>query len=227
MYRVEGDAEELMEGLRPLAGPAAELQSEQVRLGNIADAVGAVGQAGEVVQQDTDDLAKAQGDDGQIIPAQAQDRKPEQKAEQRGHGPGGNQPGPETHVEIHRQQRIGIGAHGVEADIAQIQQPGQTDDDIQPQAEHYIDQHQGGQVDIAAVAEERPDQRGGNQKAPQQPVRRRFRGQQAECRRGTGQGGHPLPQGSQMITEQVEQEQEQRRPGDFHRHVCSAADQYQ
>src|SRR5690606_8594000 len=73
VHRIEVDAEELVEGLGTFAGTPAEFQSEQVRLGDVADAVGAIGQAGEVVQQDADDLAKAQGHYRQIVAAQ--DRK--------------------------------------------------------------------------------------------------------------------------------------------------------
>ena len=227
VHRVEGDTEELVKGLHALAGAAAELQSEQVRLGNAADAVGAIGQGGEIVQQDADDLAETQGDDGEIVTAQAQHRKAQQKTEQRGHGPGGDQTGPEADAEIHRQQGIGIGADGVETDIAQIQQPGQPHHNIQSQAEHHVDQHQRGQVDIAAVAEERPDQRSGDQKTPEQPAHGRPPGENAERRRGAGQGRYSEPQRRQLIAEQVEQENEQRRCGDFHGHVRSGAGQYQ
>ncbi len=47
------------------------------------------------------------------------------------------------------EERIGIGADRVEGDIAEIEQTGHADDDIQAQAEHDI--HQGGRHDIGLV----------------------------------------------------------------------------
>ena len=50
---VVADAEEAVERLvARLLGPTGKLQAEQGRPGNVGDAVGADGQAGEVVQQD-------------------------------------------------------------------------------------------------------------------------------------------------------------------------------
>ncbi len=64
------DAEELMEGLTPLVRLARKLQTEQGRLRNTGDTIGPTGDGVEVVQQDADHLAKAEGDDRQIVPAQ-------------------------------------------------------------------------------------------------------------------------------------------------------------
>ena len=41
---------------------------------------------------------------------------------------------------MHRQQRIGIGANGIESDIAQIERAGETDHNVQSPAEHHIDE---------------------------------------------------------------------------------------
>ena len=41
-----------------------------------------------------------------------------------------------------RQQRVGIGADGVEGDVAEVEQPGEPDHDVQPPAEHDVGQHQ-------------------------------------------------------------------------------------
>src|SRR5690606_27496650 len=45
--------------------------------------------------------------------------------------------------------------------------------------------------------------------------------------RRAGQGRYPMPERGQLIAEQVEQEDEQRRAGDLDRHIGPGADQYQ
>ena len=50
---------------------------------------------------------------------------------------------PEGEVEILREQREGIGADGIEGDIAEIEQPGEPDHDVEAPAEHHVDQHGG------------------------------------------------------------------------------------
>ena len=39
-----------------------------------------------------------------------------------------------------REQRVGIGADRVEGDIAEVEQAGEADDDIEAPAEHHVDQ---------------------------------------------------------------------------------------
>ena len=38
------------------------------------------------------------------------------------------------------QQRVGIGADRVEGDVAEIEQAGEADDDVEAPAEHHVDQ---------------------------------------------------------------------------------------
>ena len=38
------------------------------------------------------------------------------------------------------EQRVGIGADRVEGDVAEVEQAGEADDDVQPPAEHHVDQ---------------------------------------------------------------------------------------
>ena len=64
--------------------------------------------------------------------------------------PAKRQAGPEAEAEGLRQQRVGVGADGVERDIAEVQQTGETDDDVQPPAEHDICQYESAEVDIVA-----------------------------------------------------------------------------
>ena len=69
------------------ARTARHFDPEYGGLGNARDAIRASGQFGQVIQQQTNDLAETQGNDGQIVAAQAQHRKAEQKTEARGtHG---------------------------------------------------------------------------------------------------------------------------------------------
>ena len=48
------------------------------------------------------------------------------------------------------EQREGIGADRIEGDIAEIEQPGEADHDVQPPAEHDVGQHQDRQVEQIA-----------------------------------------------------------------------------
>ena len=125
------------------------------------DAVRAAGDLVPVEQDDADDLAEAQRDDGQIVAAQAQHRKAQQDAEAGREQAGQRQAGPEAQAEGLREQRVGIGADRVEGDVAEVEQAGEADHDVQAPAEHDVDQHGGGDVDHVAVGErqERQDER--------------------------------------------------------------------
>ena len=66
---------------------------------------------------------------------------------------------PEAEAEIARQQREGIGADRVERDIAEIEQAGEADHDVQPPAEHHVDQHRRPEIDQVARRERQERQR--------------------------------------------------------------------
>jgi len=109
-------------------------------------AVGAVGQAHPVVDDDADDFAKAQGDDGQVVAAHPQggvaDDAPGDGREARRDG----QAQPERQLEVHREQGVGVRANAEEGDVAKIEQAGQAYDDVQPQAQDDVHQHADGHV---------------------------------------------------------------------------------
>ena len=67
---------------------------------------------------------------------------------------------PEAEIEVDREQCVGVGADGVEGDVAEVEQPGEADHDVQAPAEHHVDQHRGRDVDHVAVGErqERQDE---------------------------------------------------------------------
>jgi hypothetical protein len=52
---------------------------------------------------------------------------------------------------VGRQQGVTVGAHGIKGDIAEIQQTGQTNDDVQAPAEHDIGGDEDGDVERPAV----------------------------------------------------------------------------
>ena len=148
-------------------------KSKRLAQGNAADGdrvdqvdalrtVGDIDRRVEVVEKDADDLAEAQGDDGEVVAAQAQGRRAQQHAEQPGDQRPERQYEPDRQVqaELRRsQQGIKIGADRVEGDIAQIEQAGVADHDIEPQRQHDVEQ---GEVEDAhpAVAQSGTHQEG-------------------------------------------------------------------
>ena len=119
-------------------------------------AIGDIHRAVEVAQQDTDDLAKAQGDDGQVVAAQAQGRRTQHHTASRREQGAQGQDQPDRGVHARRQQRrqgwkllqqMGrrqqrgqVGAHRVERDETHVQQPRITDHDVQAKGEHDVQQ---------------------------------------------------------------------------------------
>ncbi|MEZ0081350.1 hypothetical protein ABIF72_003824 [Bradyrhizobium japonicum] len=140
---------------------------------NAGDAVGAAGEALPVDDDEADDLAEGERHDGEIVAAQAQHGEAEQHAPERGEDAGKRQADPERPAEIGGKQRVGIGAHRVEGDVAEIEQAGEPDHDVQPPAQHHIGEHEDREIeDIALVIEDhrhkhREDQKSGRQVAAQ------------------------------------------------------------
>ena len=187
--------EELVERRLALGSVARELHAEERRARDVGQAVGAAGHRVPVEQDDPDDFAKAEGHDRQVIAAQAQHRKAEQDAERRRQSAGQRQALPEAEIEPPREQRVGVRADGVEGDVAEIQQTGEADHDVQAPAEHDVDQHGGRDVDHVAVGErqerqhEREHHAGRHQEAGVGPEQRRDPGDR--CRGGcNGLGPH-------------------------------------
>jgi hypothetical protein len=134
--------------------------AHRVDAGDAFRAVGDVHRRIQVVHENAHDLAETEGDDGQIIAAQAQCRRAEQYAEQAGgkRAHRQNRPHRPVQAELRRgQQRIGISADGIESDEAQIEQTGEADHDVQPQRQHHIQQRE---IEHAqpGVAQSRADQ---------------------------------------------------------------------
>ena len=142
-------------------GAVDEGNAEEGRPRHARDAGIAVGQVDPVDQHQADDLAEGERDDREVVAAQPQHRKAEQDAPERGEDAGDRQQHPERPrpelVEIdgevgifgdegdERQavlgeQREGIGADRVEGDVAEVEQAGEADHDVEPPAEHHVDQ---------------------------------------------------------------------------------------
>ena len=140
---------------------------------------------GPVQQQDADDLAEGERHDRQVVAAQPQHREAQHDAPEGGEDAGQRQADPEGQAEILRQQGVGIGADGVEGDVAEVEQPGQADHDVQPPAEHDVGQHQ--DADIELVAADAGDE-GQHQRRGQQRRGDQLAGLLQPVRPGAGRG---------------------------------------
>src|SRR5256885_3000147 len=153
------------------------------------DALGAVGEVEglvEIVREHADDFAEAERDDRQVISVQAQDGQAEEDA-----GAGGDEEADEQEEVEHRRRkgkaaaedlvalggardRPGVRAHREERDVAQIEQSGQANDDVQSQRQRHEDADLGRHFEVVAVvrADQRhEDQQGKAEQTDAQPAR--------------------------------------------------------
>src|SRR5690606_20816722 len=163
VHVVELPAHELVECGLALGRATNHGHAKDGGFGNARDAVGAARELIQVDEQQSDDLAKAQSYDGEVVAAQAQHRETQQITEQSGHGACQGQGFPEAPARPVVEQRVGIGPHSVKAHEAQIEQARKAHHDVQAQAQHDVDQHQGRNIDLGTAGEERPDERDGNE----------------------------------------------------------------
>ncbi|MCY1435761.1 hypothetical protein D9M71_518680 [compost metagenome] len=124
-----------------------------VQRGDIADALGAVGEVHRLVQvvhEDADDLAEAQGDDRQVIAAQLEHRRADQHPadgcghrrqwDDHPHRPVQHALDQASQLQVRRsEQGVQVGADGVEADVAHVKQAGVADDDVQAQRQQHVE----------------------------------------------------------------------------------------
>src|SRR5665647_577906 len=95
-----------------------------------------------VDQGDADDLPEAQGDDRQVVAAKSQRRRPDDDArDQRGddgdrHGHQPWEVGVRGAEDAH-----GVGTYGVEGDVAEVEEPGVANDDVQAKGDKDIGGH--------------------------------------------------------------------------------------
>ena len=126
--------------------------------------VGDVDRLVEVVGEDTDHLAEAQGHDGQVVAAEPEHGEPEQHAGAGRHGetdhqeriepPGGQgkATATEEHIGVRRaEDRPRVGADGEEGDVAEVEQPRQAHDDVEPERQRHEDADLRGDFQVIAV----------------------------------------------------------------------------
>ena len=116
--------------------------------------VGDVERRVQVVDENADDLAKPERDDREVIAAQLQNGRPEHDAEKGGdrgserhHQPDRQMQTVRKHLRDPRellrqvrrsQQRVHIGADRIKGDVAEVEQAGEADDDVQAQRQHHV-----------------------------------------------------------------------------------------
>ena len=127
--------------------------------GHLGDAGGAVGDVVEVARGDADDLAEAERHDGEVVTAQPQGRRTEEDAGDQRHQDGDRDADRERDRPLLREaepalqrlddRRVGrpeqgdrVGAEGVEADVAEVEQSGQSDHDVEADGHDHVDDDQ-------------------------------------------------------------------------------------
>jgi hypothetical protein len=118
---------------------------------------GPPGQVIHIDEQEANDFTKAQGNNGQVVAAQAQYGETQQEAKQGRHTTRQRQRFPEAPACVVIEQGVGIGTYGIKTHKAQVQQAGKADHNVQPQAQHDVDQHQGGNVHLGTTTKKGPD----------------------------------------------------------------------
>ena len=135
--------------------------AEDRGLGDAGDARRPAREPDPVVGHDADDLAEAERHDGEVVAAHAQRRVADEHP-----GEGGQQPaddevdprqppvGVDVDAELHLEDLVEddrrvVGADGVEGHVAEVEQPGEADDDVQARGEHDVDHDDGHQRDPA------------------------------------------------------------------------------
>ena len=104
--------------------------------------VGDVDRRIEIVHENANDLAEAQRHDRQVVAAKLERRRAEQHAEDAGDAGAERQDHPERQMQAEvrrREQRVDIRTDGIERDVAEVEQSGETDDDIESECQHDVE----------------------------------------------------------------------------------------
>src|SRR4030095_14177971 len=152
------------------------------------DPLGAVGDVDglvEIVGEHADDLAEAQGDDREVVAVQPEHWQAEQNsAEGRGAQsyeeerveppPGQREAAAENDVGVRgAEDGPGVRAHREEGHVAEVQEAGQPDDDVEAERQHHEDTDLGRHLEVVAVevADDRhQDQERDHEEAPAQEL---------------------------------------------------------
>jgi hypothetical protein len=103
------------------------------------DAHGAVRQTFPLLDQQVHDVAHAQREDREVVPLERSDITPTRVADHAADGASGRKGGPEAPAVVHREDAHGIGAHGHEAAVRQVELPGVAGDQVQPRCRNGKD----------------------------------------------------------------------------------------
>jgi hypothetical protein len=96
-------------------------------------------QAARVLRRETDDLRESDRRDREVIGAQAQGGKADENAEDDCDRDRGRQREPERPLRLHGQDHHRVGADRHEADLAEVDDPGVADVELQPEREDRVD----------------------------------------------------------------------------------------
>ncbi len=143
-------------------------------MGDVGDAVGAVGDVGaggavEVAHGDAEDFSEAEGDDGEVVAAQAEGRCADDHAEDERDDGADDDRCPEGEVDAEGgggaagDQGGGVGADAEEGDVSEVEETGEADDDVEAEGDGREDQDvdRDERVGVAALLDEGEGDRGG------------------------------------------------------------------
>jgi hypothetical protein len=156
----DDDGHEDVEG--PRIGERELADEREARPVDAADAVGALGPLVEVQEDDRDDLAEAKGDDGEVVAPQPQRRRAEQDAEQRRRERPDDDQDDERQVQPGERGgpvRIRIRADREEGRVAEVEEAGEADDDVETERQQHEHAGVGKAVDPRAQTLEGAERR--------------------------------------------------------------------
>jgi hypothetical protein len=143
-----------------------------------------VGERLPVVERHPHDLAEGERDDGEVVAAQSErwrtDDEPEEHREQHRHG----HDDPEVPLQIEarrREYRGRVRPHGEERDVAEVQQPGLAEHEVEAHREQYVDERAGAEAKpqrlhqsevLEQGEDDRERERGHDEGPPRHPAKR-------------------------------------------------------
>ena len=84
--------------------------------------------------------------------------------------PASGQAGPEAEAVLGGEQGVAVGADGVERDVAEVEQAGEADDDVQAPAQHDVGEDHDAEVEIVAAGESGQQDGDQEQRRHQEPA---------------------------------------------------------
>jgi len=174
-------------------GGAGDVPAEQPGLFDAGDAAGGAGDL-QIARGDAHDLAEAEGDDGEVVGAQPERRAADDDAGADGGEYRDRDRGPEIPAEDGGEDAHRIGANRKEGGVAEIEQAGIADDDVQAEREDGVEQRVG-EDHHGVGAEQRRRDHGGEDHDDGGGALGGSVEQEAEAAPGAGPGDHRLRAG--------------------------------